>query len=75
MASASSKSATSAPIAAFPPRRPRGLSDEQKRQAERRYLAEQSFATIGHQFGVHAETVRRYLHTTSVTLHPGPGTA
>lgn len=57
------------------PRRPRGLSDEQKRQAEQHYLAGQSCATIGRQFGVHAETVRRYLHTTSVTLHPGPGTA
>ena len=56
-------------------RRPRGLSDEQKRQAEQHYLAGQSCATIGRQFGVHAETVRRYLRTTGVTLHPGPGTA
>ena len=57
------------------PRRPRGLSDEQKRQAERRYLAGQSCATIGRQFGVHAETVRRYLRTTGVALRPRPGTA
>ena len=46
------------------PPRPRGLSDKQKRQAEQHYLAGQSCATIGRQFGVHAETVRRYLHTT-----------
>ena len=45
------------------PCRPRGLTDEQKRQAEQHYLAGQSCATIGRQFGVHAETVRRYLHT------------
>lgn len=55
------------------PRRPRGLSDEQKRQAEQHYLAGQSCATIGRQFGVHAETVRRYLHTTGVALRPRPG--
>ncbi len=57
------------------PRRPRGLSDEQKRQAEQRYLAGQSCAAIGHQIGVHAKTIRRHLHTTSVALHPRPGTA
>lgn len=55
------------------PRRPRGLNDEQKRQAEQHYLAGQSCATIGRQFGVHAETVRRYLHTTGVALRPRPG--
>lgn len=57
------------------PRRPRGLSDEQKRQAEQHYLAGQSCAAIGRQFGVHAETVRRYLRTTDITLRPRPGTA
>lgn len=57
------------------PRRPRGLTDEQKRQAEQHYLAGQSCATIGRQFGVHAETVRRYLHTTGIALRPRPGTA
>ena len=57
------------------PRRPRGLSDEQKRQAEQRYIAGQSCATIGRHFGVHAETVRRYLHTTGVALRPRPGAA
>ena len=57
------------------PRRPRGLTDEQKRQAERRYIAGQSCATIGHHFGVHAETVRRYLRTTGIALRPRPGTA
>ena len=57
------------------PRRPRGLNDEQKRQAERRYLAGRSCAAIGRQFGVHAETVRRYLHTTGITLHPRRSTA
>ena len=57
------------------PRRPRGLNDEQKRQAERRYLAGQSCAAIGRQFGVHAETVRRYLHTTGITLRPRRSTA
>ena len=57
------------------PRRPRGLSDEQKRQAEQHYLAGQSCATIGRQFGVHAETVRRYLRTAGVALRPRPGTA
>ncbi|OMG19735.1 helix-turn-helix domain-containing protein [Actinomyces naeslundii] len=57
------------------PRRPRGLNDEQKRQAERRYLAGQSCAAIGRQFGVHAETVRRYLHTTGITLRPRRGNA
>ncbi|OMG24641.1 helix-turn-helix domain-containing protein [Actinomyces naeslundii] len=56
-------------------RRPRGLSDEQKRQAEQHYLAGQSCATIGRQFGVHAETVRRYLHTTGITLRPRRSTA
>ena len=54
------------------PRRPRGLSDEQKRQAEQHYLAGQSCATIGRQFGVHAETVRRYLRTTGIALRPKP---
>ncbi|ERH24630.1 Helix-turn-helix domain of resolvase, partial [Actinomyces johnsonii F0542] len=57
------------------PRRPRGLSDEQKRQAEQHYLAGRSCATIGRQFGVHAETVRRYLRTTGVALRPRPGVA
>lgn len=57
------------------PCRPRGLSDEQKRQAEQHYLAGQSCATIGRQFGVHAETVRRYLHTTGIALRPRPGAA
>ena len=57
------------------PRRPRGLSDEQKRQAEQRYIAGQSCATIGRQFGVHAETVRRYLRTTGVALRARPGAA
>ena len=57
------------------PRRPRGLSDEQKRQAKQHYLAGQSCATIGRHFGVHAETVRRYLHTTGVALRPRPGAA
>ena len=57
------------------PRRPRGLSDEQKRQAEQHYLAGQSCAAIGRHFGVHAETVRRYLHTTGIALRPGPGAA
>ena len=57
------------------PRRPRGLSDEQKRQAEQRYIAGQSCAAIGRQFGVHAETVRRYLHTTGITLRPRRSTA
>ena len=57
------------------PRRPRGLSDEQKRQAEQHYLAGQSCATIGRQFGVHAETVRRYLRTTGIALRPKPGAA
>lgn len=57
------------------PHRPRGLNDEQKRQAEQHYLAGQSCATIGRQFGVHAETVRRYLRTTDITLRPRPGTA
>lgn len=57
------------------PRRPRGLTDEQKRQAEQRYIAGQSCATIGCQFGVHAETVRRYLHTTGITLCPRRSTA
>ena len=56
-------------------RRPRGLSDEQKRQAEQHYLAGQSCAAIGRQFGVHAETVRRYLHTTGITLRPRRSTA
>ena len=57
------------------PRRPRGLSDEQKRQAEQHYLAGQSCAAIGRQFGVHAETVRRYLHTAGIALRPRPGAA
>ena len=57
------------------PRRPRGLSDEQKRQAKQRYIAGQSCATIGRQFGVHAETVRRYLRTTGIALRPRPGAA
>lgn len=57
------------------PRRPRGLSDEQKRQAKQHYLAGQSCATIGRQFGVHAETVRRYLHTAGIALRPRPGAA
>ena len=57
------------------PRRPRGLSDEQKRQAEQHYLAGRSCATIGRQFGVHAETVRRYLRTTGIALRPRPGAA
>ena len=57
------------------PRRLRGLSDEQKRQAEQHYLAGRSCATIGRQFGVHAETVRRYLRTAGVALRPRPGTA
>ena len=57
------------------PRRPRGLSEEQKRQAEQYYLAGQSCATIGRQFGVHAETVRRYLRTTGVALRARPGAA
>ena len=57
------------------PCRPRGLSDEQKRQAKQHYLAGQSCATIGRHFGVHAETVRRYLHTTGVALRPRPGAA
>ena len=57
------------------PRRPRGLSEEQKRQAEQYYLAGQSCATIGRQFGVHAETVRRYLHTAGIALRPRPGAA
>ena len=56
-------------------RRPRGLSEEQKRQAEQYYLAGQSCATIGRQFGVHAETVRRYLHTAGIALRPRPGAA
>ena len=57
------------------PRRPRGLSDEQKRQTEQHYLAGRSCATIGRQFGVHAETVRRYLRTTGIALRPKPGAA
>ena len=57
------------------PRRPRGLSDEQKRQAEQHYLAGRSCATIGRQFGVHAETVRRHLRTTGIALRPKPGAA
>ena len=57
------------------PCRPRGLSDEQKRQAKQHYLAGQSCATIGRQFGVHAETVRRYLRTTGVALRARPGAA
>ena len=57
------------------PCRPRGLSDEQKRQVKQRYIAGQSCATIGRHFGVHAETVRRYLHTTGVALRPRPGAA
>ena len=56
-------------------RRPRGLSDEQKRQAEQRYIAGQSCAAIGNQFGVHAETVRRHLRTTGVALRARPGAA
>ena len=55
------------------PPRPRGLSDEQKRQAEQHYLTGQSCAAIGRHFGVHAETVRRYLHTTGIALRPKPG--
>ena len=55
------------------PRRPRGLSDEQKRQAEQHYLAGRSCAAIGRQFDVHAETVRRYLRTTGVALRARPG--
>jgi len=57
------------------PRRPRGLSDEQKRQAERRYLAGGPCPALGRQFGVHAETVRRYLRTTGVALRPRRSTA
>ena len=57
------------------PRRPRGLSDEQKRQAEQHYLAGQSCAAIGRQFGVHAETVRRHLRTTGIALRPRRGAA
>ena len=57
------------------PCRPRGLTDEQKRQAEQHYLAGQSCAAISRQFGVHAETVRRYLRTAGVALRPRPGTA
>lgn len=57
------------------PCRPRGLSDEQKRQAEQHYLAGQSCAAIGRQFGVHAETVRRYLRTAGVALRARPGAA
>ena len=57
------------------PCRPRGLTDEQKRQAEQHYLAGRSCATIGRQFGVHAETVRRYLHATGIALRPRPGAA
>ena len=57
------------------PRRPRGLTDEQKRQAKQRYIAGRSCAAIGRQFGVHAETVRRYLRTTGITLRPRPGAA
>lgn len=57
------------------PRRPRGLTDEQKRQAKQRYIAGQSCATIGRHFGVHAETVRRYLRTTGITLRPRRSTA
>ena len=57
------------------PHRPRGLNDEQKRQAEQHYLAGQSCATIGRHFGVHAETVRRYLHTAGIALRPKPGAA
>ena len=57
------------------PRRPRGLTDEHKRQAEQHYLAGWSCATIGRQFGVHAETVRRYLRTTGVALRARPGAA
>ena len=57
------------------PRRPRGLTDEQKRQAKQRYIGGRSCAAIGRQFGVHAETVRRYLHTTGITLRPRRSTA
>ena len=57
------------------PCRPRGLTDEQKRQAEQHYLAGRSCATIGRQFGVHAETVRRHLRTTGIALRPRPGAA
>ena len=57
------------------PRRPRGLSDEQKRQAEQHYLVGHSCAAIGRQFGVHAETVRRHLRTTGIALRPRPGAA
>ena len=57
------------------PCRPRGLTDEQKRQAEQHYLAGQSCAAISRQFGVHAETVRRYLRTAGVALRPRPGAA
>ena len=57
------------------PRRPRGLSDEQKRQAKQHYLAGQSCAAIGRHFSVHAETVRRYLHTAGIALRPKPGAA
>ncbi|WP_301280235.1 helix-turn-helix domain-containing protein [Actinomyces sp. oral taxon 170] len=57
------------------PRRPCGLSDEQKHQAEQHYLAGRSCAAIGRQFGVHAETVRRYLRTTGVALRARPGAA
>ena len=57
------------------PRRPCGLSDEQKHQAEQHYLAGRSCAAIGRQFGVHAETVRRYLRTTGVALRPRRSTA
>ena len=57
------------------PCRPRGLSDEQKHKAEQHYLAGRSCATIGRQFGVHAETVRRYLRTTGVALRARPGAA
>ena len=57
------------------PRRPRGLTDEQKRQAEQHYLAGWSCATIGRQFRVHAETVRRHLRTTGIALRPRPGAA
>ena len=57
------------------PRRLRGLSDEQKRQAEQHYLAGRSCATIGRQSGVHTETVHRYLRATGIALHPRPGVA
>ena len=57
------------------PRRPRGLSDEEKRQAEQHYIAGQSCAAIGRQFAVHAETVRRYLHTTGIALRSRRGAA